>query len=209
MSKREICAAMDFSFPSAEERKAAMCVCCGSHCPGCEAPDDYSWRRRDVDLSFLLDDVIEKRLTAKESETVKGFWYKRKTLTLMAKEQGICTSSVSRCLENAQKKIYDALNYTVMYQHNIESSEFLPIAVRRAFAILEAKHFEPVNLGERIKKLRCSENISETLLGQALGIPVKKIQAIESSAEQPTLSQLVNIAGFFKTTTDYLLKGEA
>ena len=31
MSKRSVEAAMDFSFPTPEERRAAMCVCCGSH----------------------------------------------------------------------------------------------------------------------------------------------------------------------------------
>lgn len=55
MSKRSVEAAMDFSFPTPEERRAAMCVCCGSHCPGCESPDDYAWRRRDVDLSVLAE----------------------------------------------------------------------------------------------------------------------------------------------------------
>ena len=57
MSKRSVEAAMDFSFPTPEERRAAMCVCCGSHCPGCESPDDYAWRRRDVDLSVLADEA--------------------------------------------------------------------------------------------------------------------------------------------------------
>lgn len=62
MSKRSVEAAMDFSFPTPEERRAAMCVCCGSHCPGCESPDDYAWRRRDVDLSVLTDEVIKQDL---------------------------------------------------------------------------------------------------------------------------------------------------
>lgn len=62
MSKRSVEAAMDFSFPTPEERQAAMCVCCGSHCPGCESPDDYAWRRRDVDLSALADEVIKQGL---------------------------------------------------------------------------------------------------------------------------------------------------
>lgn len=67
MSKRSVEAAMDFSFPTPEERRAAMCVCCGSHCPGCESPDDYAWRRRDVDLSVLADEVIKTRLTPREA----------------------------------------------------------------------------------------------------------------------------------------------
>ncbi len=208
MPKKKIEAAMDFSFPSPEERKAAMSVCCGSHCPGCESPDDYAWRRRDVDLSLLADEVIEKRLTPKEREVMTAYWFGGKTLSAIASEFGVCTSSVSRCLEKAQKKLYDALSCAVAYQHNIENIDFLPIAVRRALAVSAAKRFEPKNIGERIRKLRCSQNIGEQLLSEATGIPIKCLRAIEESGEMPTLSQIVLLAGFFETTTDYLLKGE-
>ncbi|MBQ2774609.1 MAG: hypothetical protein IJF40_01805 [Clostridia bacterium] len=208
MPKKKIEAAMDFSFPSPEERKAAMSVCCGSHCPGCESPDDYAWRRRDVDLSLLADDVIEKRLTPKEREVMTAYWFGGKTLSSIASEFGVCPSSVSRCLEKAQKKLYDALSCAVAYQHNIENVDFLPIAVRRALAVSAAKRYEPKNIGERIRKLRCSQNIGEQLLSEATGIPLKRLRAIEDSGELPTLSQIVLLAGFFETTTDYLLKGE-
>ena len=186
-----------------------MCVCCGSYCPSCEAPDDYSWRRRDVDLSILLDQVIEERLSQKEKIVVNGYWFKGKNLSQIAREQGVCTSSVSRCLENAQRKIFDALKCTVAYQHNIENVEFLPVAVRRAMAVSAAKRFDPESLGERIKKLRCCENISIELLSEASKIPPKKLKAIEESKMNPTLKELAFLSGFFKTTTDYLLKGES
>lgn len=209
MPKREISSPMDFSFPSPEERKAAMCVCCGSYCPSCEAPDDYSWRRRDVDLSLLTDKVIDERLSQKEKEAVIGYWFKGKTLSAIALEQGVCTSSVSRCLENGQRKIYDALKCTVAYQHNLENVEFLPVAVRRALAISAARSFNPQNLAQRIKKLRCCENISISLLSEASKISEKRLKEIESSKTMPTIEELVFLAGFFKTTTDYLLKGES
>lgn len=208
MPKKTVEAAMDFSFPTPEERQAAMCVCCGSHCPGCESPDDYAWRRRDVDLSLLMDDVIEKRLTAKEREAVKSYWFGGMTISAIAAQSGVCPSSVSRCLEKAQRKIYDALSCAVAYQHDIENVEFLPIAVRRAAAVSAAKNFKPLNIGERIKKLRCSQNIGEQLLSEATGIPVRTLRSIENSGELPTLAQVVLLAGFFETTTDYLLKGD-
>ena len=63
-------------------------------------------------------------------------------------------------------------------------------------------------MGERIKKLRCSENIGEQLLCDALGMQMRTLRMIESGEKEPTLHQLAQLAGFFGTTADYLLKGE-
>ncbi|MGN0544495.1 MAG: helix-turn-helix domain-containing protein [Acutalibacteraceae bacterium] len=208
MSKKCDGAAMDFSFPTPEERQAAMCVCCGSHCPGCESPDDYAWRRRDVDLSILTDDVIKTRLTQREREAVESYWFDGMTVSGIAARSGVCPSSVSRCLEKAQRKIYDALKYAVAYQHNIETVDFLPVAVRRALAVSAAKRFEAATLGERVKKLRCSENIGAQMLCEALGISPRVLRDIESGEKEPGLRLLTQLAGFFGVTADYLLKGE-
>lgn len=208
MSKRSVEAAMDFSFPTPEERRAAMCVCCGSHCPGCESPDDYAWRRRDVDLSVLADEVIKTRLTPRERQVMEAYWFDGSTISTIAQKLGVCPSSVSRCLDKAQRKIYDALSFTVKYQHDIESVEFLPIAVRRALAVSAAKRYEPNTLGGRIKKLRCSENIGEQLLCDALGMQIRTLRMVENGEKEPTLHQLAQLSGFFGTTVDYLLKGE-
>lgn len=90
MSKRSVEAAMDFSFPTPEERQAAMCVCCGSHCPGCESPDDYAWRRRDVDLSVLADEVIKTRLTPRERQVTEAYWFDGSTISMIAQKLGVC-----------------------------------------------------------------------------------------------------------------------
>ena len=71
-----------------------------------------------------------------------------------------------------------------------------------------AKRYEPNTLGERIKKLRCSENIGEQLLCDALGMQLRTLRMIENGEKEPTLHQLAQLAGFFDTTVDYLLKGE-
>ena len=58
------------------------------------------------------------------------------------------------------------------------------------------------------EKLRCSENIGEQLLCDALGMQIKTLRMVENGEKEPTLHQLAQLAGFFDTTVDYLLKGE-
>ena len=105
MSKRSVEAAMDFSFPTPEVRLLRLA------CPGCESPDDYAWRRRDVDLSVLADEVIKTRLTPRERQVTEAYWFDGSTISTIAQKLGVCPSSVSRCLDKAQRKIYDALSF--------------------------------------------------------------------------------------------------
>ena len=162
-------------------------------------------RRRWISRFRLL---IKTRLTPRERQVTEAYWFDGSTISTIAQKLGVCPSSVSRCLDKAQRKIYDALSFTVKYQHDIESVEFLPIAVRRALAVSAAKRYEPNTLGGRIKKLRCSENIGEQLLCDALGMQIRTLRMVENGEKEPTLHQLAQLAGFFGTTADYLLKGE-
>lgn len=95
--------------------------------------------------------MIKTRLTPRERQVTEAYWFDGSTISTIAQKLGVCPSSVSRCLDKAQRKIYDALSFTVKYQHDIESVEFLPIAVRRALAVSAAKRYEPNTLGGRIK----------------------------------------------------------
>ena len=62
------------------------------------------------------------------------------------------------------------------------------------------KHF-----GERLKKLRHKNSITQDALAEYLGISYQAVSKWENSAGFPDISLLPAIAGFFGVSADYLL----
>jgi transcriptional regulator with XRE-family HTH domain len=60
-------------------------------------------------------------------------------------------------------------------------------------------------LGQRLKELRASLDLSQEILSEQLGISIKSIQRYESNRSQPDTYTLVKLATYFDVSTDYLL----
>lgn len=60
-------------------------------------------------------------------------------------------------------------------------------------------------LNERIKELRKSYKISQVELARQLGVSKQCVSNWENDNVQPSVEMLVQIARFFKVSTDYLL----
>lgn len=61
---------------------------------------------------------------------------------------------------------------------------------------------------DRIKALRKKKGITQSQLGEVLGVGQKSISMIEKGMCNPTMSQLVALSNYFEVSTDYILKGE-
>jgi transcriptional regulator with XRE-family HTH domain len=59
----------------------------------------------------------------------------------------------------------------------------------------------------RIKELRRKKGISQTKLGEILGVKQAAISDIENGVNNPTVSQIEKLSKFFNVTSDYLLFG--
>lgn len=59
--------------------------------------------------------------------------------------------------------------------------------------------------GERIKKLREEQSVSQIDLAKALFISQSSISEYESGNQQPPISMLIQLADFFDVNIDYLL----
>lgn len=59
--------------------------------------------------------------------------------------------------------------------------------------------------GENLKTLRLSENLSQTKLGEELGVCNQTVSFWELGKREPDLDMLLKIAEFFEVSTDYLL----
>ena len=59
--------------------------------------------------------------------------------------------------------------------------------------------------GNRLRELRLERGLSQRALGEALSVCNQTISFWESGSREPNLDDLLKIAKFFGTSTDYLL----
>lgn len=196
-----------FSFPDEQEIKAAQAACCGRYCTACEAPAEYAWRKRSVDLSILLEAAIEAELTALEKKIIKDFWFNSKTVTAISAERGVAPSSISVTLDRAQKKLKKALGYIIRYQHDIDNESIIPLAIGKARVIAAARNASGGTSAQRIMRLRQSQNLSRKTLSKALGIEQTRLENLEHGKASLNLQELTAISEFFSVSTDFILKG--
>ncbi|OQA70249.1 MAG: Helix-turn-helix domain protein [Firmicutes bacterium ADurb.Bin262] len=197
------------TYPTEEEMRAAQKACCGRMCAECETPAEYAWRRRSVDLGELLLDAVKTRLSEAERQAVVGHYFDKRTLTDIALGGGKSPAAVGKALQRGLGKLRDALDYTVRYQHNLDSPALAPLAVGKALAVAAAARASPKNFGERVAALREAGNITRAKLAEAAGIDIKRLEALEEGRAGADAGELVRLSAFFMTTADYLLKGEA
>lgn len=197
----------DIAYPSEEEIKAAQLACCGRVCKECETPAAYAWRKREVDMTLLLEKAIQDELTEKEKIIIEDKWYNSLSFSQIARNRGISPAAVKSTSERAIKKLEKVLKYIVFYQQGITDENIVPAAVGRARVIAFARNSEASNVGERIRKLRLGQGISLKLLSNATDIPADRLRKIEESDILKT-EELVSLSEFFAVTTDYILKGE-
>lgn len=196
-----------FNFPDESEIKAAQLACCGRHCTACEAPAEYAWRKRSVDLAILLEGAVENELTPLERETIKEYWYNTKSLSRIAAERGIAPSTVSATLERAQGKLKKVLGYAVRYQHDVNSESIIPLALGRARVIAAARNAVGGTSALRIMRLRQSQNLSREALSKAIAISPSRLERIENAKASPDSEELIALSEFFAVSTDFILKG--
>ena len=194
-------------FPSEDEIKAAQRVCCGRCCNQCETPAEYAWRKREVDLSFLLEKAIKTELTDFEREVITGYWFDSKSVSQLAKSRGCSVSLISKTLKNGEERLERVLRYVVMYQENLSDESAISLILGRARAVSAARNAVSGSSGERLRQLRLSQSIKPKKLVRVLGIKKDRLRMLENGAE-PSIDELLSLSAFFKVSTDYILKGE-
>lgn len=197
----------DISYPSEEEMQAAQLACCGRVCKMCETPAAYAWRKREVDMSLLLEMAIENELTEKEKSIIRDKWFNSLSYSQIALNRGISPAAVKQTSDRALKKLENVLQYVVFYQRDIINESIVPAAAGRAKVILSAKKMKPVEIGERVSKLRLENGFSLRSFSLASRIPHKRVEEIERGCV-PSIEEIVCLSEFFAVTTDFLLKGE-
>lgn len=62
-----------------------------------------------------------------------------------------------------------------------------------------------INFADNLKSLRLEQNLTQSELAQKLGTTQRKISYWEAGTVEPDLKSLIDLAKFFKVSSDYLL----
>lgn len=198
---------MMFSFPTEEEMTAAQNICCGKCCLSCETPAAYAWRKRDTDLSLLLEKAVETELSDTERKIIEEYFYNSKKLVTIAAERGVSSSAAGKTLDRAIRKLRNVLKYVIMYQRGIDNESIVPLALSRAAAISRASRFEGASLGERLMSLRMKQGISRKAVADITGIHTGRLGNIEHDVQDICGKELLKLCEFYNVSTDYIMKG--
>ncbi len=197
-----------FTFPDEKEIKAAQKLCCGRCCSACETPAEYAWRKRDVDMSVLLEYAIENELSETEKIAVRDMWYNSLSVAEISSKRGISKSAVSVTLKRAQDKLRHVLGYAVKYQRGITDETAVPVLIGRARIIAAARNSSGESVAQRVRNLRVSQNLSRKSLEKGALISTGRLAEIESGKSDPDIWEIAALCDFFGVTADYIIKGE-
>lgn len=197
-----------FVYPDKNEIRAAQLACCGRCCTSCEAPAEYAWRKRSVDMALLLEQAIENELSAVEKSVIRDRWLESLSVREIALKRKSSPAAVSTTLKRAQEKLHKVLSYAVRYQNDTLNESIVPLELGRAKAIAAARSFSGGSVAERLANLRRRENLSREAQSRATDISAPRLASFEKGNAQPDLPELIVLSGFFGVTTDYILKGE-
>lgn len=64
-----------------------------------------------------------------------------------------------------------------------------------------------MDIGDRIQNLRKSKGMSQEELADCVGVSRQAVSKWESGQSAPDIEKIILLSDYFKTTTDYLLKG--
>lgn len=173
-----------------------------------ETPIDFISRKKNVDLSYLLNEVIEKELTETEQEILRMFYFENITISSIAKKLCLHRSTIARRIECINDKIYKNLKYAIKYEFDQKDDYIVPIAVSEALALCAVKSSQPHNVGGRLLKLRKLSALSCCKLSICTKIPEPRLKELEKGNSTITIEEAICLAAFFGVSTDYILTGK-
>ena len=175
----------------------------------CENRDSFVFRKRVLDLSHILDIIIRNELTQSERDIFIDSVLKEISQKEIAEKYNVTSSTVYRIRERAIKKAKHFLQYVFMYQRDCLNGNLTPLELKKIFTLSATRLSPQSSFSHRLRKLMAKENVSEGDISSCLDIRPADFNDLVSGQRLPNTTELLSLAAFFKTTTDYLLKGDS
>ena len=173
-----------------------------------ETQEEYCKRKQGYDLSDLTKMVIEEKLSDKEKQIIRLYWYQGISAKEIADIADITLPTVYKVMKSAENKIFSYLEYVVLYQNSMLSRKLVPVAVREALCNTAAKSREALTVGQRLSQLRMQENLESETVEKALKLEKGKLESFENDKALPKIEILKKFVVFYGTTADFILFGK-
>jgi len=112
----------------------------------------------------------------------------------MLKTSSLCQNKTNSFVKTAYRHFIFYTKYSSIY-----------INTHRVIASLEVKYMDYVKLGEKIKRERIHNRLTQEMLAEMAEITSSYVGQIERGERKVTLSKLVRIANVLNVSVDYLL----
>ena len=168
---------------------------------------DYVRRKRRADLSNVVREIIATELSDIEKQVVLSMDIDKNSARKLSKKLGISETQIYRIRSRAEDKLSCYLKYVLKYCDKFEE-KLTPLEYKK-IKTESLMNFSPAkNLCHRLRKLMAKESIDIEMLYKSLKLSRRSIDEIIKGIRLPDANELLTLSYFFKTSADYILKGE-
>lgn len=195
-----------YSLPDENEIKNAVKICCGRCCTACESPVEYAWRKREVDLSHLVDIAIENELTHREKGIIKDIYFNDLSAADVAAKLSVTPAAVYSTLGRALEKLKKVLRYVVIYQQDYLGPVDTDSKVMKALDVLSAQRLPAPDPGSKLRNLREGRALSLTKVSEASGIGRQTLYRLEKGEKLPDAAEIISLCRLYNISPNQLLE---
>ena len=159
-------------------------------------------------MSNVVREIIATELSDIEKQVVLSMDIDKNSARKLSKKLGISETQIYRIRSRAEDKLSCYLKYVLKYCDKFEE-KLTPLEYKK-IKTESLMNFSPAkNLCHRLRKLMAKESIDIEMLYKSLKLSRRSIDEIIKGIRLPDANELLTLSYFFKTSADYILKGES
>lgn len=155
-----------------------------------ETIDDFTNRVRTVNVAWLINYIIETRLTEMQKEVIRRCYFDSASVAQCAQELGISLRAVYSSREKAMNIIGSYIEPLMMYFTNLPKTDIVPLMAAHSLKILSATEDKTDSINNILKNIRNSQSVSVDSLSKATRIKKEDIQLIEKGKKSVSVENL-------------------
>ncbi len=173
-----------------------------------EAPGEYLERKRSRDMQTLIRYIVDNELEGIRKIIFMRVFFEEEKIQDVASSLEICQSNAYKHYEKALKKMRESLKYVVVYLNCCRNDEMTPLESMQKYAFASRKNTSLPAISMRLYRLMEKENVDKKKLCNCIGIDEEHFSKALCGEVQLTACEISLLSGFFRVTTDYILKGD-